>query len=38
MGALGIDALTKLKGGGTVEPWVDTGTVLVDKSNAEQYK
>jgi len=38
MGAFGIDALVKLKGGGSVDAWVDTGTVLVDASNAEQYK
>jgi ribose transport system substrate-binding protein len=38
MGAFSIDALAKLKGGGTLDAWVDTGTVLVDKSNAEQYK
>ena len=38
MGALGIDSLVKLKGGGTIEPVIDTGTVLVTKDNAEQYK
>jgi ribose transport system substrate-binding protein len=38
MGSLGIEALTKLKKGETLEAWIDTGTVLVDKSNAEQYK
>jgi ribose transport system substrate-binding protein len=38
MGAFGIDALVKLKKGETLDAWIDTGTVLVDSSNAEQYK
>jgi ABC-type sugar transport system substrate-binding protein len=38
MGALGIDALVKLKKGEKLEAWIDTGTILVDKANAEQYK
>jgi ribose transport system substrate-binding protein len=38
MGAFGIDALVRLKKGETLDAWIDTGTVLVDKSNAEQYK
>lgn len=38
MGGFGIDALIKLKKGETLDAWVDTGTVLVDASNAEQYK
>jgi ribose transport system substrate-binding protein len=38
MGSFGIDALIKLKKGENLDAWIDTGTVLVDKSNAEQYK
>ncbi len=38
MGAFGIDALVKLKGGGSLDVWIDTGTVLVDASNAANYK
>jgi ribose transport system substrate-binding protein len=38
MGSLGIEALVKLKKGETLEAWIDTGTVLVDKSIADQYK
>ena len=38
MGALAIQALVDLKAGKTLEPWIDTGTVLVTKNNAEQYK
>ena len=38
MGGFGIQALVDLKGGKTLEPWIDTGTVLVTKENAEQYK
>jgi ribose transport system substrate-binding protein len=38
MGAFGIESLVKLTKGETLEAWIDTGTVLVDKSNAEQYK
>ena len=38
MGALGIQALVDLKGGKTIEPVIDTGTLVVDKSNADQYK
>lgn len=38
MGGFGIQALVDLKAGKTLEPWIDTGTVLVTKDNAEQYK
>lgn len=38
MGGFGIQALVDLKAGKTLEPWIDTGTVLVTKENAEQYK
>ncbi|GLS31903.1 ribose transport system substrate-binding protein [Mesorhizobium albiziae] len=38
MGGFGIQALVDLKAGKTIEAVIDTGTVLVDKSNAEQYK
>jgi ABC-type sugar transport system substrate-binding protein len=38
MGGFGIQALVDLKAGKTIPPVIDTGTVLVDKSNAEQYK
>lgn len=38
MGALGIESLTKLKKGEKIDPVIDTGTVLVTKDNAEQYK
>lgn len=38
MGGFGIDALVKLNKGEKLEAWIDTGTVLVDKANADQYK
>ena len=38
MGALGVESVLKLKKGETLEPNIDTGTVLVTKENAEQYK
>jgi ribose transport system substrate-binding protein len=38
MGAFGIDALVKLKKGEAIDPVIDTGTVLVTKENAEQFK
>ena len=38
MGGFSIQALVDLKGGKTIEPVIDTGTVLVTKDNAEQYK
>jgi ribose transport system substrate-binding protein len=38
MGGFGIQALVDLKAGKTLEPWIDTGTVLVTKENAAEYK
>ena len=38
MGGFSIEALVDLKAGKTLEAWIDTGTVLVTKENAEQYK
>lgn len=38
MGGFGIESLVKLTKGETIDAWVDTGTVLVDKSNADAYK
>ena len=38
MGGFGIEALVELKAGKTIEAVIDTGTVLVDKGNADQYK
>ena len=38
MGGFGIQALVDLKAGKTLEEWIDTGTVLVDKSNAAEYQ
>jgi ribose transport system substrate-binding protein len=38
MGGFGIQALVDLKAGKTLEPWIDTGTVLVTKDNAADYK
>ena len=38
MGGFGIQALVDLKAGKTLEPWIDTGTVLVTKENASDYK
>ncbi|MDB5539426.1 MAG: RbsB [Devosia sp.] len=38
MGGLGIQALVDLKAGKTLEPWIDTGTVLVTKDNAADYQ
>ncbi len=38
IGGFGIQALVDLKAGKTLEPWIDTGTVLVTKENAESYK
>ena len=38
MGGFGIQALVDLKAGKTLEPWIDTGTVLVTKENAADYK
>lgn len=38
IGGYGIQALADLKAGKTLEPWIDTGTVLVTKENADKYK
>jgi ribose transport system substrate-binding protein len=38
MGAIGVESLTKLIKGETLEPVVDTGAEIVDKNNAESYK
>src|SRR5688572_9331533 len=38
MGALGVENALKLKKGETISENIDTGTVLVTKENAEQYK
>ena len=38
IGGFGVKALADLKAGKTIEPVIDTGTVLVTKDNAEQYK
>jgi ABC-type sugar transport system substrate-binding protein len=38
MGAFGVQSLVKLKKGETIEPVIDTGTVLVTKDNAAQFK
>ena len=38
MGALGVESILKLAKGETLPPVIDTGTVLVTKDNAEQYK
>jgi ABC-type sugar transport system substrate-binding protein len=38
MGGFSIQALVDLKAGKTIDAVIDTGTVLVTKDNAEQYK
>lgn len=38
IGGFGVQALVDLKAGKTLDAWIDTGTVLVTKDNAEQYK
>jgi ABC-type sugar transport system substrate-binding protein len=38
MGAFSIQALHDLANGEEVEAWIDTGTVLVDASNAAEYQ
>jgi len=38
MGGFAIQALADLKAGKTLDAWIDTGTVLVTKENAESYK
>jgi ABC-type sugar transport system substrate-binding protein len=38
MGGLSIKALVDLKAGKTIDPVIDTGTQVVDKSNADKFK
>ena len=38
MGGFGIQALVDLKAGKTIEPVIDTGTVLVTSANAAEYQ
>lgn len=38
MGGFSIQALVDLRAGKTLEPWIDTGTVLVTKENAAEYQ
>jgi len=38
MGALGVASVLTLIKGGKLDPVIDTGTVLVDKSNAAEFK
>lgn len=38
MGKFGVETLLKLIAGETIEPVIDTGTELVDKSNATEYQ
>jgi ribose transport system substrate-binding protein len=38
IGGFGLQALVDLKAGKTLDAWIDTGTVLVTKDNAEEYK
>lgn len=38
IGGFGVQALVDLKAGKAIEPVIDTGTVLVTKDNAAQYK
>ena len=38
MGAIGVESVMTLIGGGSLDPVIDTGTVLVTKENAEGYK
>lgn len=38
IGGYGVQALVDLKAGKTIDPLIDTGTVLVTKENADQYK
>jgi ribose transport system substrate-binding protein len=38
MGALSVENLMKLIGGENLPPVIDTGTVLVTKENAAEYK
>ena len=38
MGALGVENALKVKKGETIDPVIDTGTVLVTKENAADYQ
>ena len=38
MGALGVENALKVKRGETIDPLIDTGTVLVTKENAAEYQ
>jgi len=38
MGAIGVESIMKLAAGETLAPVIDTGTVLVDKSNAADFQ
>ena len=38
MGAFGVESVVKLIGGGSIDPVIDTGTVLVTKENAGDFK
>lgn len=38
MGAFAVENLVKLQKGEKIDPVIDTGTVLVTKDNADQYK
>ncbi|WMT91626.1 sugar ABC transporter substrate-binding protein [Pelagibacterium sp. H642] len=38
MGRFAIESLIALSNGETIEEWIDTGTVLVDASNAAEYQ
>ncbi len=38
MGALGVESVLTLINGGSLDPVIDTGTVLVDMSNAADFK
>ena len=38
IGGYGIQALVDLKAGKTLDAWIDTGTLLVTKDNADKYK
>jgi hypothetical protein len=38
MGAFGVESVLTLIKGGKLDPVIDTGTVLVDASNAADFK
>ena len=38
MGAIGVESVMTLIGGGSLPPIIDTGTVLVTMENAEDFK